>query len=426
VSDVTLFDHTGRPIDLAALTTPDQASSTVSGVRRPVLPSIAGDLTPQRLATILNNAAHGDMEAYLTLAEEMEEREPHYASVLETRKLAISSVLPTVQPASEDQRDVDLAGELADLLRRPEAFELVPDLSDALGKGYAVVEIDWKSQVRGGRRVLEPAGFDWRDPRFFQWDRNTGRELRLRDVQDLVYGLPLTPYRFLIHTPGRKSGLPGRGGLARLVAACFCVKSFAIRDWLALAEIFGIPVRLGRYGPRASDADIRKLINAVVNLGTDAAAVIPDSMKIEFVESSAQGDGRIFATLADYLDKQVSKAVLGQTMTTDSGSSRSQGEVHERAFESGRNAYDLRRMGMTLTRGLAVPYVVLNHGPQERYPSIVLSRPPKVDLEPLKLLPQLIPMGVKVSNADVISKLGLRPPKDEADTLAPLNRRPLP
>ena len=57
---------------------------------------VATGLTPAGMASVLRDAAEGgDHDAYLTLAEEMEERDAHYSSVLGTRKRAVSG-LPVV------------------------------------------------------------------------------------------------------------------------------------------------------------------------------------------------------------------------------------------------------------------------------------------------------------------------------------------
>ena len=53
--------------------------------------------------------------------------------------------------------------------------------------------------------------------------------------------------------------------------------------------------------------------------------------RIEFIDTMKASTGEtVYERLSRYCDEQISKAALGQTMTTDNGSSRSQGEVHER------------------------------------------------------------------------------------------------
>ena len=68
-------------------------------------------LTPARLARILKESGDpgGDFRDYLTLAEEMEEREPQYRMALAQRKLAIRNLSPVVEAASKSKRDKDIA-----------------------------------------------------------------------------------------------------------------------------------------------------------------------------------------------------------------------------------------------------------------------------------------------------------------------------
>lgn len=413
-----IVDHRGRPLRRQELTK-EVAQPTLTGVRQIWHQGVAGDLTPDRLAAILRAAADGDGYQYLTLAEEMEEREPHYAAVLGTRKRAVSGLDVRVEAASDDAVDVKLADEIRELVRRPAFDDLLEDLLDALGKGYSAVEIDWDRS----ERQWWPRGYRWRDPRFFRFDQVDGRELRLIDLDDAIYGVPLPAYKFITHVPRLKSGIPLRGGLARLVAVSYMAKSYTVTDWLSFAEIFGMPLRIGRYDDRASDDDVAILRQAVANLGTDAAAVLPEGMKIEFQEiANTQGGAELFKNLAEWLDKQTSKAVLGQTMTTDDGSSYAQGAVHNDVRGDIQRA-DARQLGTTLNRDLVKPFIDLNHGKQRRYPAIAIDVPEAEDMEKLaRVLQIMVPMGLDVETSQVRDKMGFADP----DPGARLLRAPAP
>ena len=71
----------------------------------------------------------------------------------------------------------------------------------------------------------------------------------------------------------------------------YLLKSVAVRDWWAYAELYGIPVRIGKYGQNATDEDIRTLLDALAALAADAGAAIPDSMTIETPMPSTSGGG---------------------------------------------------------------------------------------------------------------------------------------
>jgi phage gp29-like protein len=341
-----LLGPDGRPIKRASLTAP-QAEPEVTGTRSVWHEPVATGLTPQRLAGILRQAAEGDMHDFLVLAEEIEEREGHYYSVLSTRRRAISELAPTVIAASEDTADVAIADKVRELVADPRFALMVADLTDALGKGFCAVEIIWQMD---GKRWW-PRDYKRRDPTIFRFDRRTGEELRLISPQH-PDGEPLNPYTFIVHYPRLKSGLPARGGLARLAVWSFMLKAFSLKDWMAFLEVYGMPFRVGKYGPGATQAEKDALLRAVRDIAADAAAIIPASMQLEFIESKSNKGAEAFEKQARYLDEQMSKIVLGQTTTTDAISgghavSKEHNEVRHDILRS-----DARMIAATIQRDL--------------------------------------------------------------------------
>jgi len=75
----------------------------------------------------------------------------------------------------------------------------------------------------------------------------------------------------------------------------------------------------------------------------------------------------VFARLAEWIDRQISKAVLGQTMTADDGSSHAQAQVHDEVRQDIIDA-DAKQLATTINRDLIKPYIDLNYGVQEEYP----------------------------------------------------------
>ncbi|MEM1077445.1 MAG: DUF935 domain-containing protein [Pseudomonadota bacterium] len=408
-----LLDAYGRPVKQAELTQP-KAEAGITGVRQPFVASVAYGLTPQRLSSILRACDQGDITEYAKFAEEMEERDPHYSSVLGVRKRAVSGVEPTVTPASESARDVEIAEAVQERIAEDDLFpDLVEDLLDGLGKGFSVVEINWAKTAR----QWWPQSYDWVTQRHFKFDKETGRDLRLIDEADPANGIPLEPFKFAIHRPKLKSGLTCRGGLARIAAFGWMCKSYSLKDWMAFVETYGLPLRLGRYGPEATREDVEKLYLAVANIGTDAAAVLPKSMEIEFEQiASSGGDKPVFENLCRFIDEQTSKAVLGQTMTSDDGSSMAQAEVHD-GVRHDIAAADARQVNATIARDVVKPFVDLNYGVQPKYPKlkIVIEEPEDVELA-MNALPGLVAVGLKVKQSEVRSKLRFSDP-EEGDEL---------
>lgn len=409
-----ILDHNGNVIDQAVLTT-EIATAQMTGVRQLWQGSVAAGITPHRVVSVLENSITWDPIDYLTLAEEMEEREPHYFSVLGTRKLSVDSIEPIVEAASDSSQDVKIADAVREMFKQPCVEESRAQALDALGKSFSVNEIKWD---RSGRQWM-PEAVLHRDPRWFQFDRETCQQLRLRDQADVLNGLPLQPFKFIVHRPRLKSGLPIRNGLARIVAFMWVCKAYALKDWMAFAEVFGMPVRVGSYGPGASRGDIATLRRAVANIGTDAACVIPQSMKIDFQQAgNVSGAADLFQRLCDYLDRQISKIVLGQTMSADSqasgigsGNAKLHGEVRDDICDA-----DGKQLASTYNRDLVRPFVDLNFGPQAKYPYVVIKKKKPEDIKAMTdALAVLVPMGFKVEQSVVRDKMGLPDPAEGKD-----------
>ncbi len=384
--------------------------------------SVTNSITPAKLATIIKDANSGDATAYLSLAEEMEEKDLHYRCELSKRKLAVTSLPINVESASESAEHVKQAEEIRQLTREPEFRDMLEDLMDGLGKGYSVAEIRWNTITTPWKPTsewinekgewIEKGAYIWRDPRLFQRHPTEPKALRIRD-KDKKAGLAMARYRFITHIPKLKSGIPIRGGLARLAAVAYMCKSYTLTDWVAFAEVFGMPLRIGRYGANAKNEDIRTLINAVANIGSDAAAVIPDSMRIDFEDGNRGSNGAIFKDLAEWLDKQVSKGVLGQTGSSEGtpgqlGDNDTMADVRDDI-----KASDARQLENTLNRDLIKTYIDLNYGPQEAYPRVQLYIADPEDIAALtNAVEKLVPLGLQVAEDEIRDRLNLRAPKD--------------
>lgn len=408
----------GLPVDTSLLSK-EVATPTVIGVRAVLHEQIASGLTPERLAYVLRQASLGYPRDYLTLAEEMEERYLHYASQVQTRRLAIEGVTPSVTtPKGVPAKIIDFVHELVE----DEGFrDAIGALTDGIAKGYAVVEPVWEYE----RGALRPVAYKWRDQRFFQFEQVSQTELRLA-VDGSFEGEPLAKPTFICHMPRSKAGIPIRRGFARAAAWAFLLQSFALKDWAAFAEIYGIPMRLGRYHPGASEADKKALLQAVRMISSDAAAICPTGMEIEFVEAQGTKGETVFGGLLDYLDKQVSKLVVGQTMTADDGASMAQAKVHNEVRLDIQRA-DGVQLGTTLTRDLVRWAVAMNFGPQDAYPRVDL---PVAEPEDVKELAdgvaKLVPLGLRVSQKEIRGKFGLSEPGEDDELLASPTRGPAP
>lgn len=133
------------------------------------------------------------------------------------------------------------------------------------------------------------------------------------------------PYAsYLIESGGDKDY-----GLLMSAAQYVIYKRGGLGDWAQFCELFGLPLKIGKYDP--FDAETRKLLNESFNsMGGAAHMIIPKGADIEIKDAGSNaGQSGIFLDLVKVCNEEMSKIFLGQTMTTDSGSSRSQSETHK-------------------------------------------------------------------------------------------------
>lgn len=408
-----LIDVNGRPLRQAVQTlTTEVGGPTMTGVRNIWSGHPAQGLNPARLAQIMRSAEEGDEVAYFELAEEMEEKYPHYNGLLGVRKRAVAQLPIRVEAAGESEEEKGDAALLRDWIKRPTLQSELIEIQDALGKGRSTTEIIWET----GDLWL-PERLKWRDPRFYEYDRITGEQLLLRGGLDGAGGIstPLPAYKFIVHQFSAKSGLPIRGGLARIVAWYYLFANFTLKDWMTFLEVYGLPLRVGKYQNGTSEDDIRLLAQAVAQIGSDAGCVIPQSMMMEFITSSGgSANPDMFKTMLTYVDDAVSKVVLGQTSSSDAkagGLGSGQANLHADVRDDIADA-DAVELSATLTRDLGVPIVMFNRGMRRRYPLIIVGRPDAVDVKAfLEAAEAGVRLGVPIAISTWRERTGIAEPK---------------
>ncbi len=440
-----LYAPNGDVLDRGTLKE-EQAGPTVAGLRNIYSTiHIAAGITPEKLASVLRLAEFGDPYYYLELCEDIEERDLHYSGILNTRKRAVAQIAPIIKPASESAADQKIAEFVREALFESDLELDLVSILDSLGKGFSASEIIWDQSGRN----WTPREVKWRDPRWFMFDWVGGNELLVRTLDNASMPVaspgnnfgasapakwgnvafqpmtaPLLPFKFIVNISRAKAGFPIRGGLTRIAAWAYIMKIYALKDWITFAEIFGQPLRTGKYGPGATDQDKNALLRAVTRIGTDAAAIMPESMEIEFAEThNGTASPEMYEKLCTYLDNALSKLVLGQTLTTElpkGGGSRAAAQVHE-SVKRDILAYDARQLSLSLTRQLVKPLVDLNIGPQTRYPQFTLVLPDDQDIKVwADIVGEMADRGLRVSQRTVLDKLGIAEVEDDEPCLKPL------
>lgn len=123
-------------------------------------------------------------------------------------------------------------------------------------------------------------------------------------------------------------------GLLSKAAPNVLWKKNAQMCWSEYCEIFGMPLRVGKTNTRSIE-DLNRVEEQLQKMGSAAYAVLQNGETVEFIESTKGDAFNVYDKLIDRCNSEMSKLILGQTLTSDVGKSgtRAQGEVHERVAE---------------------------------------------------------------------------------------------
>lgn len=130
-----------------------------------------------------------------------------------------------------------------------------------------------------------------------------------------------------------EAGQPDDLGLFLKAAQQTIPKKNALAFWDAFAEIFGMPMRVAKTTTR-DPAEWKRLEQMIQEAGNNLGMVTGMETEIQFVESGKGDAFNVYDKRIDRANSELSKLIIGQTMTIEDGSSLSQSETHLQVFEN--------------------------------------------------------------------------------------------
>jgi hypothetical protein len=244
---------------------------------------------------------------------------------------------------------------------------------------------------------------------------------RVMTETEPIYGELMPPFKLVYHKYKARSGYDTRAGVLRVCAWMYLFKNYGIKDWVAFAEVFGMPLRLGKYDAGASKPDKDALAAAIQSLGSDAAGIISKNTEIEFIQAvKTTGTDNIYEALANFCDKQMSKAILGQTATTEGtpgklGNETAQDKVRADLIEA-----DAESLSKTVRFQIIRPLVGYNFGWDKPLPWFAMKYEAPEDLKTLSdVYVNVSKIGQPISAEHVSEKFKIPLPKEGETLLSP-------
>jgi phage gp29-like protein len=282
----------------------------------------------------------------------------------------------------------------------------------------AVAEVLWGFDAEG--RIV-PRAVKPRAAGRFAVDGRGQWRLTEPEGDPLAPGRPLPPRKFLFCFFGASDERPYGKGLCEKVYWYWFFKKHNIKFWLIYNEKFGCPTVVARHRPGLSDTERGRLLEVIDAIQTDAGVTIPEGITLELLEARRSGSGGdTYRSLAQWCNDEISRAVLGQTLTASAGErsgSLALGQVHEAVRQDYVRA-DAWLLMDAVNNQLARWLVDLNFAENEPAPRWTIDLSPELDLErEVQIDRQLLQMGVPLSLAYFYEKYGRPAPEGEASRL---------
>lgn len=203
------------------------------------------------------------------------------------------------------------------------------------------------------------------------------------------------------------------GLLLKVAPHCISKKNmFAF--WDQFGEIFGMPVRIA-YTSSLEQGELNRIEQMLEDMGSAFWAMFPEGTRIELKESSRSDAFNVYDKRIERANSEISKAIMGQTMTMDNGSSYSQSYVHENTFE-----YIIESDAMFIERIVndkLIPLLNL-HGANLNNVTFVFDRSKEYSFDEQLRLEQLLLQNYYIPESYFIEKYGI-PIEPKPDENAP-------
>jgi hypothetical protein len=130
-----------------------------------------------------------------------------------------------------------------------------------------------------------------------------------------------------------EAGTPDSLGLFLKAAPLTIPKKHAASFWDTFAEIFGMPMRVAKTTTR-DKSEWKRLESMMNNAGSMLSMITTGETDLQFVESGKGDAYNVYDKRIDRANSEISKLIIGQTMTIEDGSSLSQSQTHLQVFEN--------------------------------------------------------------------------------------------
>lgn len=205
------------------------------------------------------------------------------------------------------------------IFKNIDVYALISSILDTPLFGYVPIEITWKKQDR----YIIPVKLTAKPQEWFYF--NSDGEFFFKDIS-MGGKRPIdieSSFKFLL--PRNNPDFLNPYGQA-ILSRCFWNVAFingGMEFWVKFSEKYGMPYMFGKYDRSMTDKEKKDMLTALVNMVQDAIGLIPNDGTVDVVNTGSSGNAEIYEKLITKCENNISKSILGQTLTTDIGSTGS-------------------------------------------------------------------------------------------------------
>lgn len=336
--------------------------------------------------------------------------DPHVFACVQSRKSGVLSLEWEINRGKNKDKNTQI---IEDLFKKIDVYKLISDILNATSFGFQPIEIIWK---KFGNYVL-PSELKAKPVDWFCFDDDNILKFRTKEH---YYGEELPSRKFLCPQANPTYENPyGERTLSRVFWAV-TFKKGGLKFWVTFSEKYGIPHLIGKHPRGASQDETDRLADLLENMIQDAIAVIPDDSSVEIQEANKSSSAEIFEKLIDKMNAEISKAILGQTLTTEVGS-RGSYAASNTHLKIRQDLIDSDKKLVESTINQLINWIYEFNFPNSEIPTFEMYEIEDVDLNLAQRDKILSETGVKFSKEYFLKTYGLEEEDFEIKEDVPLN-----
>jgi len=236
----------------------------------------------------------------------------HLESVWSVRCAATSGAEWFMAPGDDSSGSQEIADAFAEELKDMDIPRIIEEMMDAVAYGYSPLEVLWTAD-EGRWGISNIVG---KPPQWFEFNQENKLVFKTG-----IFGTEELPENRFLLVQHRPSYANPYG--VKVFSKCYWPVTFkknGFRWWTVFVEKYGGAFMFGKYPNNAGDMYKKELLEALEQMVANAVAIAPEGSEISITSASdKKGGSDVHSAYIQMSNNEISKAVLGQTLTTEIG-----------------------------------------------------------------------------------------------------------